>query len=82
MRFNWLAITTLCIVFGCSDQSASVGAVQTDSGVGGAGGEAGVGRAIEILRSEIERNMMLMGLPSIADISSDCVRWRDSRFLG
>ena len=33
MRFNWLVITTLCIVFGCSDQSASVGPVQTDGGV-------------------------------------------------
>jgi isopentenyl diphosphate isomerase/L-lactate dehydrogenase-like FMN-dependent dehydrogenase len=47
----------------------------------GAGGEAGVSRVIEILQSEIQRNMMLMGLNSIADISSDCVRWRDPRFL-
>ncbi|MGI9199446.1 MAG: alpha-hydroxy acid oxidase [Woeseiaceae bacterium] len=47
----------------------------------GAGGEAGVSRVIEILRSEIERNMMLMGLRSINDITSDCVRWRDPRFL-
>ena len=47
----------------------------------GAGGEPGVARAIEILRSEIERNMMLMGLRSIADISNKCVRWRDSRFI-
>jgi isopentenyl diphosphate isomerase/L-lactate dehydrogenase-like FMN-dependent dehydrogenase len=46
-----------------------------------AGGEAGVTRVIEILKTELERNMMLMGLPSIADISSDCVRWRDPRFL-
>ncbi|MGI9233800.1 MAG: alpha-hydroxy acid oxidase [Woeseiaceae bacterium] len=47
----------------------------------GAGGEAGVSRVIEILKSELERNMMLMGLNSISDISSDCVRWRDPRFL-
>lgn len=46
----------------------------------GAGGEAGVSRVIEILRSELERNMTLMGVRSIAEISSDCVRWRDSRF--
>ena len=47
----------------------------------GAGGEGGVNRVIEILRAEIERNMMLMGLPSIDAITSDCVRWRDPRFL-
>jgi L-lactate dehydrogenase (cytochrome) len=46
----------------------------------GAGGEAGVSRVIEILRSELERNMMLMGLQKIGDINSDCVRWRDPRF--
>jgi L-lactate dehydrogenase (cytochrome) len=47
----------------------------------GAGGEAGVQRVIEILRSELERNMMLMGLQSIDDIKPDCIRWRDPRFL-
>lgn len=46
----------------------------------GAGGEAGVSRVIEILRTELERNMMLMGLRSIDDISPDCIRWRDPRF--
>ena len=46
----------------------------------GAGGEAGVSRVIDILRSELERNMMLMGLQKISDINSDCVRWRDPRF--
>ena len=46
-----------------------------------AGGEAGVSRVIEILASELERNMKLMGLQTIDDISSDCVRWRDPRFL-
>ncbi|MBT8078211.1 MAG: alpha-hydroxy-acid oxidizing protein [Gammaproteobacteria bacterium] len=47
----------------------------------GAGGEAGVSRVIEILKSELERNMMLMGLQSISQITSDCVRWRDPGFL-
>jgi L-lactate dehydrogenase (cytochrome) len=47
----------------------------------GAGGEAGVTRVIDILRSELERNMTLMGLTSIDQITSDCVRWRDPRFL-
>ena len=46
-----------------------------------AGGEAGVDRAIEILRSELERDMILMGLTSISEINNNCVRWRDSRFL-
>lgn len=46
----------------------------------GAGGEAGVSRVIEILRSELERNMMLMGLRSIGEITADCIRWRDPRF--
>ena len=38
-----------------------------------AGGEAGVARAIELLRAELERNMALMGLNSIADITPDCL---------
>lgn len=38
-----------------------------------AGGEAGVARAIELLRAELERNMALMGLKSIADITPDCL---------
>ena len=41
-----------------------------------AGGEVGVTRSIDILRSELERDMMLMGLPSIADISPACIRRR------
>ena len=41
-----------------------------------AGGEAGVARTLEIFRSELERDMALMGLTSIAEISSDCVRRR------
>ncbi len=47
----------------------------------GAGGEAGVSRVIDILQGELQRNMTLMGLPSIRDIDSSCIRWRDARFL-
>ena len=46
-----------------------------------AGGEAGVSRVIEILKSELERNMTLMGLRRVSDITSDCIRWRDPRFV-
>jgi L-lactate dehydrogenase (cytochrome) len=38
-----------------------------------AGGQAGVERAIEILRSEIERNMALLGCASIADLRPEHV---------
>jgi L-lactate dehydrogenase (cytochrome) len=38
-----------------------------------AGGEAGVARSIELLRAEIERNMALMGLRSIDDITPACL---------
>ncbi len=41
-----------------------------------AGGEAGVTRTIEILRSELERDMALMGTTSIAGITPDCLRRR------
>ena len=47
----------------------------------GAGGEAGVGRVIEILRGELERNMTLLGLTGIDEITGDCIRWRDPRFV-
>ena len=47
----------------------------------GAGGEAGVARVIDILTGELERNMTLMGVRSIAEITSDCIRWRDPRFV-
>ncbi len=47
----------------------------------GAGGEAGVTRVVDILRGELERDMTLLGLTSIDQITSDCVRWRDPRFL-
>ena len=41
-----------------------------------AGGEAGVTRALEIFRTELERDMALMGITSIAGITPDCVRRR------
>ena len=47
----------------------------------GAGGEAGVVRVIDILKGELERNMTLMGLRSIDEITSECIRWRDPRFV-
>lgn len=41
-----------------------------------AGGEAGVARALELLHAEISRNMALMGLKSIEDITPACLRQR------
>ncbi|MFK7888512.1 MAG: alpha-hydroxy acid oxidase [Gammaproteobacteria bacterium] len=41
-----------------------------------AGGEAGVARALELLQGEIARDMALMGLNSISDISTQCLRKR------
>jgi L-lactate dehydrogenase (cytochrome) len=40
----------------------------------GAGGEAGARRALEILRSELERDMALIGAAKISDISSQLLR--------
>ncbi len=34
----------------------------------GAGGEAGVAKAIEILRSDLERTLRLLGCPSVAEL--------------
>jgi L-lactate dehydrogenase (cytochrome) len=39
-----------------------------------AGGEAGVQRALTLLKDEIDRDMALLGIRSIGDISSDLVR--------
>ena len=39
-----------------------------------AGGEAGVQRALTLLRDEIDRDMALLGIRSIGEISSDLVR--------
>jgi (S)-mandelate dehydrogenase len=41
-----------------------------------AGGQSGVARAIEILRTEVERVMGLLGCDSIADLDPACLRWR------
>lgn len=43
----------------------------------GAGGEAGVDRALAILREQFERSMALSGFQSIADITRDRVRARN-----
>jgi L-lactate dehydrogenase (cytochrome) len=40
----------------------------------GAGGEAGVHKALSILRSELERDMALLGVPSIAQLDETVVR--------
>jgi L-lactate dehydrogenase (cytochrome) len=39
-----------------------------------AGGQAGVERAITLLRDEVHRDMALLGVRSISEISSDLVR--------
>jgi L-lactate dehydrogenase (cytochrome) len=39
-----------------------------------AGGEAGVERAIEILRTELERDLKLLGAPRPADLDPSFVR--------
>jgi L-lactate dehydrogenase (cytochrome) len=39
-----------------------------------AGGEAGVDRAAEILSTELERTMKLLGAPRLADLDGDLVR--------
>ncbi len=41
-----------------------------------AGGQAGAARAIEILRTEVDRVVGLLGCASIADLDPGCVRWR------
>ncbi len=41
-----------------------------------AGGQAGVERALLNLRTEIERDMKLMGCNSLADLSRENLRWR------
>ncbi len=43
-----------------------------------AAGEAGVERALVGLRSEIERDMKLMGAHTVADLTRDNLRWRKS----
>jgi L-lactate dehydrogenase (cytochrome) len=41
-----------------------------------AAGQAGVERAVGILKEEIERGMQLMGVKSVAELSSERLRWR------
>lgn len=41
-----------------------------------AAGQDGVERAISILKDEIERGMKLMGVKSVAELTSDRLRWR------
>ncbi len=41
-----------------------------------AGGERGVDRALQLLRSEVERGMILLGAGSIGDLSRDFIRQR------
>jgi (S)-mandelate dehydrogenase len=45
----------------------------------GAGGGAGAARAIDILASEIDRVIGLLGADSIASLDPGCVRWRSRR---
>ena len=40
----------------------------------GAGGGPGVDRALALLGEEIKRNMALMGVTSIAELDSSCLR--------
>ena len=41
-----------------------------------AAGQAGVERALELMRLEIERDMRLMGVTSVADLSRENLRFR------
>lgn len=41
-----------------------------------AAGEAGVARALGLLRGEIERDMKLMGANKVSDLTRDNLRWR------
>jgi isopentenyl diphosphate isomerase/L-lactate dehydrogenase-like FMN-dependent dehydrogenase len=40
----------------------------------GAGGEAGVTRALDVLRTELERDMALLGVRSLSELSTAHVR--------
>ena len=41
-----------------------------------AAGQAGVERAIELLKDEIERDMRLMGVKSVGELNRERLRWR------
>ena len=40
----------------------------------GAGGEAGVTRALDLLRTEVERDLALLGVRSVSELSASHVR--------
>lgn len=42
-----------------------------------AGGQPGVARAIQLLRTEIELDMKLMGCRQLSDVTADCLYFRD-----
>jgi L-lactate dehydrogenase (cytochrome)/(S)-mandelate dehydrogenase len=44
-----------------------------------AGGEDGVGRALDIFRDELDNTMSLMGVSNIADVNASQLRRRDPR---
>jgi (S)-mandelate dehydrogenase len=48
----------------------------------GAGGQAGAARAIDILATEIDRVMGLLGSDSVAALDPGCVRWRSRLHSG
>jgi len=43
-----------------------------------AGGYAGVERAMSLMRGELERDMLLMGCRSIAELNPSCLAFRSS----
>jgi len=47
----------------------------------GAAGQAGVARALEILRTEVERTMRLLGCPSVVELNSSLVEVPDDRLV-
>ena len=44
-----------------------------------AAGQAGVERALGLMRTEIERDLRLMGCPTVADLSRQNLRFRTGR---
>jgi FMN-dependent dehydrogenase len=55
--------------------SSSAATEEGHTALAGAG-QAGVERALENLRAEIERDMKLMGCRSVDQLSRDNLRWR------
>jgi L-lactate dehydrogenase (cytochrome) len=48
----------------------------------GAGGEAGVDRALSLIHADVRRTMALCGVASVADITPELVEWRTSTGAG